>query len=94
MSPWFEFGMTTILLLLTIALAAAAVRVVIGPSFADRVVALDLVAFVSVCLITTGAILTAQGPLLDVALVLSMLSFLGTTAFARFLERQFGKDDV
>jgi multicomponent Na+:H+ antiporter subunit F len=76
-----------VLFLLTLTLGAAAVRVVRGPHLADRVVALDLVSYVAVCLIATGAMLTREGPLLDVALVLSLLAFLGTVAFARFLER-------
>lgn len=75
------------LLVLALTLVAAAFRVVQGPHLADRVVALDLVAYVSVCLIASGAMLTDEGPLLDVALVLSLLAFLGTVAFARFLER-------
>lgn len=81
-----------LLFLLTLTLAAAAIRVVQGPHLADRVVALDLVAYVAVCLIATGAMLTEEGPLLDVALVLSLLAFLGTVAFARFLERSYGKE--
>ncbi|NJK87945.1 MAG: cation:proton antiporter [Myxococcales bacterium] len=56
------------------------------PHLADRVIALDLVAYITVCIIGTGAMLTGDGPLLDVALVLSLLAFLGTVAFARFIE--------
>ncbi|MEQ8274992.1 MAG: monovalent cation/H+ antiporter complex subunit F [Deltaproteobacteria bacterium] len=73
--------------LLVIALAGAVVRVVRGPHLADRVVALDLVAYITVCIIGAGSMLVEEGPLLDVALVLSLLAFLGTVAFARFLER-------
>ncbi|MEQ9495223.1 MAG: monovalent cation/H+ antiporter complex subunit F [Deltaproteobacteria bacterium] len=72
---------------LVIALAGAVVRVVRGPHLADRVVALDLVAYITVCIIGAGSMLVEEGPLLDVALVLSLLAFLGTVAFARFLER-------
>jgi multisubunit Na+/H+ antiporter MnhF subunit len=34
--------------------------------------------------------LNEEGPLLDAALVLSLLAFLGTVAFARYLERGGG----
>jgi multicomponent Na+:H+ antiporter subunit F len=88
---WFGLALMGLLLFLTLMLAGAVVRVVRGPHLADRVVALDLVAFVSVCMIGTAAMLTEEGPLLDVALVLSLLAFLGTVAFARFLERTHGK---
>ena len=88
---WFETGLMVLLLILSIMLAAAGYRVVRGPHLADRVVALDLVAYVAVSLIATGAMLTEEGALLDVALVLSLLAFLGTVAFARFLERAYGR---
>ena len=87
-----QWGLLALLLLLSLTFAAAAIRVVRGPHLADRVVALDLVAYVTVCLIGTSAMLTGEGPLLDVALVLSLLSFLGTVAFARFLERAYQRD--
>lgn len=87
-----EMGLGVVLLLLTLTLVMAAVRVVRGPHLADRVVALDLVAYVTVCIIGTGAVLLEDGALLDVALVLSLLAFLGTVAFARFLERAYGKE--
>lgn len=89
--PWFDTALTGVLLFLTVMLAASVIRVVKGPHLADRVVALDLIAFVTVCIIGTGAMLTHEGPLLDVALVLSLLAFLGTVAFARFLERSQGR---
>ena len=92
MNPsWFRWSLLALLLCLTLTLAAAAIRVVRGPHLADRVVALDLVAYVTVCLIGTGAIFTGEGALLDVALVLSLLAFLGTVAFARFIERAQSK---
>lgn len=80
---------------LSLALVGAAVRVVRGPNLADRVVSLDLTVYVAVCMTAVGAVLTEAGPLLDVALVLSLLGFLSTVAFARFLERvnETNRDD-
>lgn len=91
---WFDAALVGLLFFLTLMMAGAVVRVVRGPHLADRVVALDLIAYVAVCMIGTGAMLTGEGPLLDVALVLSLLAFLGTVAFARFLERLHGKGDA
>lgn len=88
MSPEiFDAFLRGALLLFVLTLAATTVRIVRGPHLADRVVALDLLAYVSICITATGAMLTGAGTLLDVALVLSLLAFLGTIAFARFLER-------
>lgn len=83
----FDTFLAAVLLVLMIAIVGASVRIVRGPHLADRVVALDLVAHITVCIIGVAAMLVEEGPLLDVALVLSLLAFLGTVAFARFLER-------
>lgn len=66
----------------------AFVRLWRGPSLPDRVVALDLIASLSICIIAVYGMGTAQPVLLDVAIVLALLSFLGTIAFARYLERR------
>jgi multicomponent Na+:H+ antiporter subunit F len=89
-APWLDHALMGLLAVLIALLAAAVVRVVRGPHLADRVVALDLVSHVTVCIIGTTAMLNEEGPLLDAALVLSLLAFLGTVAFARYLERGGG----
>ena len=77
-----------ILALLGMTVSVATVRVFFGPTLPDRVIALDLVAFAAVAMIGAYAIATDRGTLLDVALVLSLLMFLGTVAFARFFEQR------
>ena len=67
---------------------AAFVRVVRGPSLPDRVVAIDLVSYVTMGFLGTYAILTHQETYLDAALVLGLLAFLGTIALARYIERR------
>lgn len=59
-----------------------------GPSTADRVVALDLVTYVAIGFSATRAIAYGDVQLLRPALVLALLAFLGTVAFARYLERR------
>lgn len=63
------------------------VRLVLGPSPADRVVALDLIAFLSIGLIAVYTIDTGVTAWLDVAITLALVAFLGTIAFARFILR-------
>ncbi len=70
----------------TLAFIASFVRVVVGPSLADRVLALDMMGLVSVSLIATYAIAADQALFLDAALALALIGFLGTVAFARFIE--------
>lgn len=68
--------------------AAAAVRVLRGPSLPDRVLALDMIGLLSVSFIAVVAIASHQAVLLDAAIALALVSFLGTVAFARFIERR------
>lgn len=58
-----------------------------GPTIADRVVALDLSAYLVVSLSAIRALADADVHLIRPALVLALLGFLGTVAFARYLER-------
>jgi multicomponent Na+:H+ antiporter subunit F len=73
--------------LLVLALVLAFVRLVRGPSLPDRVVALELSGTVMVGMIAVQAIMTEQRVLLDVAIALALVSFIGTVAFARYVQR-------
>jgi multicomponent Na+:H+ antiporter subunit F len=73
--------------ILAIAMFLAFSRLVRGPSLPDRVVALDLMVMLIVGIITVYDIATANAIFLDVAIVLALLSFLGTVAFARYIEK-------
>lgn len=71
-----------------IGLALAFARLVRGPSLADRVVALDLIGTLAVGMIAAFDIATEQPVLLDAATVVALVAFLGTVAFARYVERR------
>jgi multicomponent Na+:H+ antiporter subunit F len=63
-------------------------RLVVGPSLADRIVALDLMGVLSVAFIALFAIGVDLPVLLDAAMVVALVAFLATVAFARwYLER-------
>ena len=68
-------------------LAACLFRVWRGPSTADRVVALDLLAYHVIGVSALVALGAENVDLLAPALVLALLAFLATVAFARHLER-------
>jgi multicomponent Na+:H+ antiporter subunit F len=72
---------------LAVAFALAVVRLVRGPSLPDRVVALDLIAFISIGFIALVTLTTGQGAYLDVAVALALIAFLATLAFARYVEK-------
>ena len=73
--------------LLAVAVLLAFVRLVRGPTLPDRVVALDLIATLMIGIVAVYAIATHEAVLLDLAIVLALISFLGTVAFAHYIER-------
>lgn len=82
------------LVLVTLSIVLTFVRVLRGPSLADRVMALDMIGLMSVSVIALTAIATAESVLIDAAIALALISFLGTLAFARFIEvRERGEDE-
>ena len=76
------------LLMLTVAALLALVRVVRGPTLPDRVVAIDLIGVLIVGVIVVGAAATGEQAFLDVAIVIALISFVGTVAYASYVERE------
>lgn len=64
----------------------AVVRLVKGPSTADRVVALDLLSAVAVGIMAAWSVAADDPVYLDVALLVALVAFLGTVAFAAYAE--------
>ncbi len=62
-------------------------RVVKGPSMPDRIVALDTIGVNLLSMIAIVSILFETKAYLEVILILGILSFIGTIAFSKFLER-------
>jgi multicomponent Na+:H+ antiporter subunit F len=87
-----EWAATIALGLCGLALVCTVVRLARGPSLPDRVVALDLIGMIAVGMIACYDIVTEQPVLLDAATVVALVAFLGTAAFARYVERR-GRDD-
>lgn len=74
--------------MLVVAMAMATLRLVRGPSLADRVVALDVIAVLGAGLSALFAIQFEQCAFLDVTIILALISFVGTVAFAHYIERK------
>ena len=54
----------------------------------DRVIALDLISVIAMGFIVVYAVRFNQPNFLDVAIILAIISFLGTVAFAYYLEKR------
>ncbi len=76
------------LFILTAGMLLALYRVVRGPRHADRIIALDLLSMLIVALAALYAVYSGHEAFLDVAIAYALVAFLGTVAFARYLERQ------
>jgi multicomponent Na+:H+ antiporter subunit F len=73
--------------LLTISLALAAWRLFRGPTAADRILAIDLLAVITASAVLLHAIESNEPVFLDVVVVLGVIVFFGTVALARTLLR-------
>ncbi len=83
----FNTILILVLAVMSLSLFVCFVRAVIGPSMPDRVVALDafainLIGFIGVLMIVQNTLAYAE-----VLLVISVLGFIGTIAFSKFIER-------
>lgn len=77
-----------ILPILTISIILVFIRLLKGPKIVDRVVALDLIITIGIGIITVFTIRSNQKVLLDVAIILALIAFLGTVAFSYYIEKQ------
>ena len=75
------------LLILVAGMVLAAYRLIRGPKNADRMIALDLLSILVVALVALLAVFFKEEAYLDVAIAYALVAFLGTVAFARYLER-------
>ncbi len=74
--------------LIFMGIACGVVRLIIGRTIIDRIVAIDMLTVISISLIALYAHLSGRFVYIDVALVYGLLSFLAVLAIARFLERR------
>lgn len=85
MSAWTA---TIVFTLLLLALLATCIRLIRGPSMADRVVALELVASVLIGMLSMYAVYYQVPQALDVAMVLALTGFLAAIGVSRYLVRR------
>ncbi|WP_185266989.1 monovalent cation/H+ antiporter complex subunit F [Halopseudomonas xiamenensis] len=68
-------------------------RLLAGPSGPDRAVAIDAMTLIGVAGVGVIALVRGQAMLLDVAIVLAIVSFLGSVAFALLFKGTHHSDD-
>lgn len=82
--PYFT---DAVLMLLGLSLMLTFLRLILGPTLPDRVVALDLIGIITAGIIGVLAIENEQPVYLIVAVVLALIAFIGTIAFAFFIAK-------
>lgn len=83
MTSWLDY---VVLSLLALGIILVVVRMILGPKFGDRVVALDTFNMIIIGLIVFLALMLDSMLYLDIAIVYGILAFLETIVFARYLE--------
>ncbi len=86
---------------LLIAFVLGVVRLILGPSIADRVMALDFIALIAMGFLGLTALESRFYAYVDVAIALGLVSFLATVAYARYALESYlregkghGRDDT
>jgi len=74
--------------LLLLAFVFALLRLFRGPSSSDQIVALDLIASIVMGFILLYSLLLEREIYFDIAIIIAMISFLGTIAISIYLKRK------
>lgn len=84
---FFVLALNGGLAVLLLSILFVIVRLLLGPSLADRVVALDLVTTLGTAFVVLFALGTGISAYLDAGIALALVGFIATVALARFVER-------
>lgn len=75
------------LILVSLSIVGFLFRLIKGPSVPDRVVALDAIGISLISIVALLSLIFETEYFLEVIMLMSILAFIGTAAFAKFLER-------
>lgn len=76
------------IIILILAMGLALIRLIKGRSLCDRVVALDFMTLLMVGIVGAKTIISGESSSLFTCMVISLIAFLSTVAFAYYLERR------
>lgn len=75
--------------MLTAAMLVSLYALYRGPSLPDRIVALDLIASLTIGFVIVFAVYSAQVRYLDIAAIVVLVVFIGTVAYATYLKKKY-----
>ena len=82
-----QFMLLTALILFGVAIVITFIRILLGPTFPDRVIAMDVIGVNLISAMAIISVIFQTKAFLDVILVLAILAFISTVSFAKFVER-------
>ena len=86
-----ETALYIVIVILAFCLLFAIVRFIKGPTLPDRVTAFDLFATIFISMIAIYSVIYDDNAFMDVAILLSLITFLGSMSFAYFLLKSKNK---
>lgn len=94
----FEWIFHIILIVLAIMLVLCLIRAVIGPRIADRLVSVNMMATMIMCIIVILGVIMDEGYLADIALIYAMISFLAVVVLTKiytgvYLEQKANREN-
>ena len=87
MSDFLFWGLKLALFLLAVAMLCAVVRLLIGPTAQDRVMALDCLYINGMLMMLVLGIVYASNVYFEAAMLIALFGFVGSTVVAKFLLR-------
>lgn len=72
--------------MLAAAILLSTIRIIKGPTLVDRIIALDLLAALTMAQCVLLTLVSGFIPYLDIAIAIALISFIATVALVRYLE--------
>ncbi|KMK77201.1 Na(+)/H(+) antiporter subunit F1 [Alkalihalobacillus pseudalcaliphilus] len=83
----FNTIIITVLFILSISIILSSIRVFIGPTLSDRIVALDTIGLLLISFVAMLMMVQDTNAYTDVIIVVAIIAFVGSVSIALFLER-------
>lgn len=85
---WPDLLVNSAMVVIALSMLVTLVRLLRGPTVPDRVISLDLMTLQALGMACAAAMFYDQSDFLDAAIILALMAFLSTIAFARHIERR------
>ncbi len=88
MEPISNIALLLVFGMLLLAFLLAFIRLLKGPEITDRIVAMDLIASITMAFVLSYSILVNKAIYFDIVIVISLVSFVGTVAVSTYLKQK------